>query len=178
LGEFFADGHQTGHLGLGDLDFLAAPGGKAQVGDVEVSEVLGFEHSVQGISPLRWNPPGNRPVVCCLKPPPTAPFEGVSAVETCPSLERINAVSQRSSEAGDYIDAAAPVQPSRACGAGGCARLDACLPNACVRCKGCAHPRCARCAACSPTSTTRSRGMAPSSPRPCRRCKLCTVRSC
>ena len=49
LGELFADRHQTGHLGLGDADFLAAPGGQAQVGHVEVGEILGFEHSVQGI---------------------------------------------------------------------------------------------------------------------------------
>ncbi len=26
-------GHQAGHLGFGDADFLAAPGGKGQVGD-------------------------------------------------------------------------------------------------------------------------------------------------
>jgi hypothetical protein len=43
LGEFFADGHQAGHLGFGDADFLAAPGGKGQVGDrpadMPVSEV-------------------------------------------------------------------------------------------------------------------------------------------
>ena len=32
LGELFADGHQAGHLGFGDLDFLAAPGGKRKVG--------------------------------------------------------------------------------------------------------------------------------------------------
>jgi hypothetical protein len=28
-----ADGHQRGHLGLGDADFLAAPVGERQVGD-------------------------------------------------------------------------------------------------------------------------------------------------
>ena len=33
LGELFADGHQAGHFGFGDADFLAAPGGKGQVGD-------------------------------------------------------------------------------------------------------------------------------------------------
>jgi hypothetical protein len=49
LGELFADRHQTGHFGLGDADLLAAPGGKRKVGDVEVGEILGFEHSVQGI---------------------------------------------------------------------------------------------------------------------------------
>jgi len=32
-GEFFADGHETRHFGLGDLDFLAAPIGQADVGD-------------------------------------------------------------------------------------------------------------------------------------------------
>ncbi|MNU91621.1 hypothetical protein D3C71_815160 [compost metagenome] len=33
LRELFTDGHQAGHLGFGDLDFLAAPGGKGQVGN-------------------------------------------------------------------------------------------------------------------------------------------------
>src|SRR6185503_15370489 len=35
-----ADRHEAGHLGLGDLDFLAAPGGKVEVRDLEVGEVL------------------------------------------------------------------------------------------------------------------------------------------
>ena len=33
LGEFLADRHQTGHFGLGNVQFLAAPGGQAQVGN-------------------------------------------------------------------------------------------------------------------------------------------------
>ena len=33
LRELLADGHQTGHFGFGDLDFLAAPGGERQVGN-------------------------------------------------------------------------------------------------------------------------------------------------
>jgi hypothetical protein len=33
LAEFLADGHQAGHFGFGDPDFLAAPGGKRKVGD-------------------------------------------------------------------------------------------------------------------------------------------------
>ena len=33
LGELLADRHQAGHLGLGDADFLAAPGGEGEVGD-------------------------------------------------------------------------------------------------------------------------------------------------
>jgi hypothetical protein len=36
LGKFLADGHQAGHFGLGDRQFLAAPGGQAQVGDFVV----------------------------------------------------------------------------------------------------------------------------------------------
>jgi hypothetical protein len=35
-GELLADRHEAGHLGLGDLDLLAAPGGEPQVGDVEI----------------------------------------------------------------------------------------------------------------------------------------------
>ena len=33
FGEFLADGHQAGHFGFRDADFLAAPGGQRQVGD-------------------------------------------------------------------------------------------------------------------------------------------------
>ena len=33
---FAADGHQAGHLGLGDLDFLAAPVGQGEIGDAVV----------------------------------------------------------------------------------------------------------------------------------------------
>ena len=33
LRELLADRHQAGHLGLGDADFLAAPGGEGEVGD-------------------------------------------------------------------------------------------------------------------------------------------------
>ena len=36
LREFLADRHQAGHLGLGDGDFLAAPVGEREVGDVVV----------------------------------------------------------------------------------------------------------------------------------------------
>ncbi len=39
LREFLADRHQTGHLGLGDQDFLAAPRGQRKVGDLEVGKV-------------------------------------------------------------------------------------------------------------------------------------------
>jgi hypothetical protein len=43
LGEFLADGHEAGHLGLGDADFLAAPVGQGKVGDCVV---FGFSHCV------------------------------------------------------------------------------------------------------------------------------------
>ena len=36
LRELLADRHQAGHLGLGDQDFLAAPIGQRQVGDLEI----------------------------------------------------------------------------------------------------------------------------------------------
>ena len=35
-GVLLADGHEAGHLGLGDGDLLAAPVGEREVGDVEV----------------------------------------------------------------------------------------------------------------------------------------------
>src|SRR5690606_21749189 len=35
-GVFLADGHEARHLGLGDPDFLAAPGGEREVGDLVV----------------------------------------------------------------------------------------------------------------------------------------------
>ena len=35
-GVLLADRHQAGHLGLGDADFLAAPVGEREVGDVVV----------------------------------------------------------------------------------------------------------------------------------------------
>ena len=41
-GVLLADRHQAGHLGLGDLDLLAAPVGELEVGDLVVGEVLGF----------------------------------------------------------------------------------------------------------------------------------------
>jgi hypothetical protein len=43
LGEFLADRHQARHLGFGDADFLAAPGGKPEVGD---GVVFLFSHGV------------------------------------------------------------------------------------------------------------------------------------
>jgi len=39
-GELLADGHEAGHFGFGDLDFLASPVGKAQVGDEEILGIL------------------------------------------------------------------------------------------------------------------------------------------
>ena len=38
--EFLADRHQSGHFGLGDRDFLAAPVGERQVGDLAVREAV------------------------------------------------------------------------------------------------------------------------------------------
>jgi hypothetical protein len=42
-----ADRHQAGHLGLGDGDFLAAPGGQGQVGNGRIGG--GFENSAHGL---------------------------------------------------------------------------------------------------------------------------------
>jgi hypothetical protein len=39
LREFLANRHQAGHLGLGDADLLAAPGGKGGVGNRVVGRV-------------------------------------------------------------------------------------------------------------------------------------------
>ena len=41
-GEFLADRHEAGHLGLGDRDLLAPPVGECQVGDGEVGKALGI----------------------------------------------------------------------------------------------------------------------------------------
>jgi hypothetical protein len=59
-GEFLADGHETGHLGLGDLDFLAAPVGKRQVGHGVVGGVQGFEDGVHGEAPWVQEPARRR----------------------------------------------------------------------------------------------------------------------
>jgi len=48
-GELFADGHQTGHLGLGDLDFLAAPVGEGQVSNGVI--VDGFQNGIHRQAP-------------------------------------------------------------------------------------------------------------------------------
>jgi hypothetical protein len=49
LGVLAADRHQARHLVLGDLDFLAAPFGQREIGDLEVGQVL--DHSVHGVAP-------------------------------------------------------------------------------------------------------------------------------
>ena len=50
--ELFADGHQAGHFGFRDLDFLAAPGGEGQVGNRLVGgrNGGGLENSAHGNS--------------------------------------------------------------------------------------------------------------------------------
>ena len=45
-GEFVADCHQAGHLGLGNADLLAAPGSKRHVGNFVVVEDGGFEYGI------------------------------------------------------------------------------------------------------------------------------------
>ena len=52
-GELFADRHQTGHLGLGDCDLLAPPGGEVEIGDIEIGEVAAIGHGVHRIAPCR-----------------------------------------------------------------------------------------------------------------------------
>ena len=52
-GMLFANCHQTGHLGLGNADFLATPVGKAQVGDVEVGGFLRVGNSGHRNSPYK-----------------------------------------------------------------------------------------------------------------------------
>jgi len=45
-----ADGHQAGHLGFGNANFLAPPAGKRQVGNMEIIEGNGFQNSRHGNS--------------------------------------------------------------------------------------------------------------------------------
>src|SRR6185503_15310385 len=45
-----ADRHEAGHLGLGDEDFLAAPVGQLEVGDLEIGEVFRLSAGVHGRS--------------------------------------------------------------------------------------------------------------------------------
>ena len=47
--EFLANRHETGHLGLGDGDLLAPPGGERQVRDLEVSGSGRFECGVHTV---------------------------------------------------------------------------------------------------------------------------------
>ena len=42
--ELFAQGHQAGHLGLGDGDLFAAPVGELDVLDLVISETTGDGH--------------------------------------------------------------------------------------------------------------------------------------
>jgi hypothetical protein len=84
-GEFLAHGHQAGHLGLGDGDFLAAPVGEADVGDLVVGKAGGLDDSVHvwllvKAAGGRWGRDLLSPAIPC-----PARVE-VSAVETCPSL--------------------------------------------------------------------------------------------
>ena len=46
LGVFLADRHEAGHLGLGDVDFLAAPLGELDVGDDVVFARSGLHNSI------------------------------------------------------------------------------------------------------------------------------------
>jgi hypothetical protein len=53
-GEFLAHGHQAGHLGLGDGDFLAAPFGEGDVGDLVVGKAgNGFGCCVSCLAPCQ-----------------------------------------------------------------------------------------------------------------------------
>ena len=84
-GEFLAHRHQAGHLGLGDGDFLAAPFGQIDVGDLVVGKAGGLDDSVHvwllvKAAGGRW---GRNFALTCHPVP--ARVE-VSAVETCPSL--------------------------------------------------------------------------------------------
>ena len=50
---FLADGHQAGHLGLGDRDFLAAEIGKADVLDDVILCAMGLAHALSSVR-LNW----------------------------------------------------------------------------------------------------------------------------
>jgi hypothetical protein len=49
--KFLADGHQAGHFGLGNADFLAAPGGEGNIGNGAVSQKGGIDSGVHGLAP-------------------------------------------------------------------------------------------------------------------------------
>ena len=49
LGEFLADRHQARHFGLGDVQFLAAPGGQAQVGNHVILVLDSFRCGAHGL---------------------------------------------------------------------------------------------------------------------------------
>ena len=51
-GIFLADRHQARHFGLGDTNFLTAPIGQGEIGDVEVGLADSFDDSVHGLTPL------------------------------------------------------------------------------------------------------------------------------
>ena len=85
-GVFLADRHQTGHLGLGDADFLAAPVGQLQVGDDEVVRGGGFHDGAHLAPSFNVQRSGRAP----LEPRPGG--HGAS------SLAGRTAASQRSSK--------------------------------------------------------------------------------
>jgi hypothetical protein len=55
--ELVADGHQTGHLGLGDLDFLAAPFGQRKVGNGVVAGMQRLQNGIHGQTPVNGDEP-------------------------------------------------------------------------------------------------------------------------
>ena len=46
--ELFANGHQTGHFGLGNVQLFATPGGKAQVGNFIILVFDWFQYGAHG----------------------------------------------------------------------------------------------------------------------------------
>jgi hypothetical protein len=55
--EFLADGHQAGHFGFGDADFLAAPFGQADVGNDAIGVDRGVDACVHGVLQSRFEKP-------------------------------------------------------------------------------------------------------------------------
>ena len=55
-GVLLADRHEAGHLGLGDRDFLAAPGGELEVGDVVVVASASLQRSFVLSLEKEWAP--------------------------------------------------------------------------------------------------------------------------
>ena len=90
-GVLLADGHQAGHLGLGDGDFLAAPVGERDVGDLVVGKSLFWCVHFGALRQLSRGPKSEAPASFPMRAP-------LSLAEPDPPVRGM----QRSSAGADY----------------------------------------------------------------------------